>query len=901
MEAKYKLRKLLKHLRSIRGRHTELVTVYVPSGYSINEIINQLKQEQGTADNIKSKQVRKNVTTALEKITRHLQLYKRTPENGLAIFCGNVSEKEGVPDIELKAIEPPEPIKVKLYWCDQIFRLEPLEELIKEKEVYGLICMDKSEADIAVLRGKKIQPVTHMESIVPGKTRAGGQCLLEDTLIQLSNGEIVEIKDVHNPMTVKSMGLDKFSLKDSPILNKWDVNKYSLYKITTKYPRIEICASKDHVFFVWGNKIIKKASEELSVNDYLLIPEKVDVSSETQYLNSIMYYNSYCISKQGAELIKKLRTEKKLLQRQLAKNIGVTQTAISTIELCKRNIKKTFLKKLCKALNIDLSLFITKYCKPCSKITLPSVLDENTAQILGYFAGDGSREKERISLYEKDKRTIIYYEKLIKKKFGANTNLRFRNKKNYYVLRIYGKAIVNLIKNEFPEIVNAANTEVPKKILKSKNSILASFLKGLFDADGYVSLYRGMGLGINNKKFANQIQLSLLRFGILSSLYEYDNRRNPYSKKHRFTISITEKTSLNLFSKLIGFNVPYKREKLEKLIKNKTGKSSTRQIVISGKNIRKIIEEYGLNTANFPKVTNFFRNQRMMSKHVFENSILKELKPYPELYNKLKSILSYNLIPVKINKIEKIRKSVNMTDISVKNQNFIANGLIVHNSSQRFSRVREGLKNDWFKQVGEIVNKTFGGGGKEVRGIILGGPGPIKEEFLKGDYIQTDIKKKIIGIVDTSYTGEFGLHETVERGKDMIKESEIIKEKKIVQDFLSELQKGGLVVYGMKETLRALRSGAVSTLLLSEDLEREEITYECACGEGRTTVKKGETITCKKCGQRVKVIDRKELIDVLEEECEKFGTKLELISDDTREGKQFKQLGGIGGMLRYLV
>lgn len=397
MEAKYKLRKLLKHLRSIRGRHTELVTVYVPSGYSINEIINQLKQEQGTADNIKSKQVRKNVTTALEKITRHLQLYKRTPENGLAIFCGNVSEKEGVPDIELKAIEPPEPIKVKLYWCDQIFRLEPLEELIKEKEVYGLICMDKSEADIAVLRGKKIQPVTHMESIVPGKTRAGGQ------------------------------------------------------------------------------------------------------------------------------------------------------------------------------------------------------------------------------------------------------------------------------------------------------------------------------------------------------------------------------------------------------------------------------------------------------------------------------------------------------------------------SAMRFSRVREGLKNDWFKQVGEIVNKTFGGGEKEVRGIILSGPGPIKEEFLKGDYVQTDIKKKIIGIVDTSYTGEFGLHETVERGKDMIKESEIIKEKKIVQDFLSELQKGGLVVYGMKETLRALRSGAVSTLLLSEDLEREEITYECACGEGRTTVKKGETITCKKCGQRVKVIDRKELIDVLEEECEKFGTKLELISDDTREGKQFKQLGGIGGMLRYLV
>jgi len=91
----------------------------LPSGYSLHEVSNQLKQEQSTAANIKSKPVRKNVMTALEKIMRHLQLYKRTPEHGLALFCGNVSEKEGWPDIELWAIEPPEKIKVKLYWCDQ--------------------------------------------------------------------------------------------------------------------------------------------------------------------------------------------------------------------------------------------------------------------------------------------------------------------------------------------------------------------------------------------------------------------------------------------------------------------------------------------------------------------------------------------------------------------------------------------------------------------------------------------------------------------------------------------------------------------------------------------------------------------------------------------------------------
>ncbi len=175
IKSRYRLKKIIKTLQAIKGRHTELVTVYVPVGYSLHEIAGQLRQEQSTAENIKSKPVRKNVVTALEKIVRHLQLYKQTPEHGLAIFCGNVSEKEGAVDIELWAIEPPEPVKVKMYWCDQVFVLEPLEEMVAEKEIYGIICMDKSEADIALLRGKKIEGIAHFESIVPGKTRAGGQ------------------------------------------------------------------------------------------------------------------------------------------------------------------------------------------------------------------------------------------------------------------------------------------------------------------------------------------------------------------------------------------------------------------------------------------------------------------------------------------------------------------------------------------------------------------------------------------------------------------------------------------------------------------------------------------------------------------------------------------------------
>ena len=399
IKGRFKLKKLIEHLGSIKGRHTELVSVYVPANYSLHEITGQLRQEEGTAENIKSKSVRKNVTSSLDKIIRHLQLYRSTPLNGLAVFAGNVSEKEGEALIELVAIEPPEPVKVRMYWCDQKFVLDPLAEMIEEKEVYGLITIDRSEADIGLLVGKKIEPLVHMESIVPGKTRAGGQ------------------------------------------------------------------------------------------------------------------------------------------------------------------------------------------------------------------------------------------------------------------------------------------------------------------------------------------------------------------------------------------------------------------------------------------------------------------------------------------------------------------------SSARFSRVREGLMNDWFKKFAEAVNKVFHDH-KETIGVIVGGPGPVKELFLKEDYLHDIVKKKILGTVDTSYTGEYGLHETLERGKDLIKEASVLKEKKILQRFLEELQKPhGMAVYGFENVVKATEQGASDIIIVSEKLALEEVEYQCDCGIKKKFVnlfEKNKQV-CETCKKQMKIFGEKDLLVAMEELANNYGTKLEVVSADTREGQQFYELGGVAALLRYNI
>lgn len=172
---KRELKNLIGNLKKIRGRHTELVSVYIPAGYNLIKIINHLSEEQHTASNIKDKRTRQNVQDSLERIIRHLRLFKQTPANGLAVFAGNISSKESQVNIEVFSIEPPEPLNIRIYRCDQTFVVDILEDMLEEKETYGLIVIDRRDGSIGLLKGKNITELTSFTSDVPGKTTKGGQ------------------------------------------------------------------------------------------------------------------------------------------------------------------------------------------------------------------------------------------------------------------------------------------------------------------------------------------------------------------------------------------------------------------------------------------------------------------------------------------------------------------------------------------------------------------------------------------------------------------------------------------------------------------------------------------------------------------------------------------------------
>lgn len=175
MKKEYSLLKEVKRLKSVKGSGTQLVSVYIPAGYQLNEVISRLRNEYSTSSNIKSKQTRTNVLGAIDKILQYLKLYRETPKNGLAVFAGNVSNDPSKTEIELFSMEPPEPLKVNIYRCDSSFVLDPIEAMVETKDMYVMVVMDGREATIATLKGSHIQVVKKVHSMAHAKIKKGGQ------------------------------------------------------------------------------------------------------------------------------------------------------------------------------------------------------------------------------------------------------------------------------------------------------------------------------------------------------------------------------------------------------------------------------------------------------------------------------------------------------------------------------------------------------------------------------------------------------------------------------------------------------------------------------------------------------------------------------------------------------
>ena len=904
----FEFKKQVEALKKYRGRGTELISVYITPGYQISDVTSKLKDEYGQAANIKSKSTQKNVQAALERIMHHLKSYDRTPENGVAVFAGNVSEKEGKIDYQLFSVEPPVPLGVQFYRCESTFVLEPLEELMDHACFYGLVVLDGKDATVATLKGKQTRVIKKLHSTAHQKVHKGGQCIHESELVCLGDGRITQIKNVLEGDSLSSLDFEKLKTKNSVCDAVMLRESKEALLLKTKNPICELNVTPEHAFFVvTENGFEEKQAVDLREGDYLLIASKIPAPTREVPTDAILPKGTPVVSKEGRKKLVEARRERGLLQREVAAASGFDQGSISELERGAANFGQNRLDKLLDYYGFDANKFEGKFIEREQLVCFPSTVTAELAQVTGYFLGDGCFDGNRLRFYEGDPQVAGHYANLIERLFGASTRTKKRKSGwgECIELTAYNKWLVQLFKETFPELIEKS---VPERVATSPNEVTAGFLRGLFDAEGSASSGR-VSLAMANEKAVKTAWLLLRRFEIIASFAPKKSEN-----KQQYYLDISDKASLEKFSARIGFASKKKQEKLQEIILEKSDTNYRDQAAINGLLVKKLARAIGLKNSDFKGMPSFLNGKRNLSRKLFKERVLPAFKKKAvalaekedafawkaaEITRALETIADAQVVPAKLVKKERCPSNGVYYDLSLpKTRNFIVNGIVVHNSAARYDRLHTEGVEYYYKRIGDAMNAFVGL--KNFKGVIVGGPGPAKHDFVKMNPFNYQLN--VLGVVDTGYTDEYGIRETIDKASELMADQETVKEKQVLDEFLKRVSKGGLAAYGYNDIHKAIESGQAEKLLVTEGLEMWQIKQKCgACGKERVKIdsKPGSVEPCE-CGGKWQVVEEHDLINDLIGKAEENAIEIEFVSRETGDGNQFYGMfNGLGAFLRY--
>jgi peptide chain release factor subunit 1 len=231
-------------------------------------------------------------------------------------------------------------------------------------------------------------------------------------------------------------------------------------------------------------------------------------------------------------------------------------------------------------------------------------------------------------------------------------------------------------------------------------------------------------------------------------------------------------------------------------------------------------------------------------------------------------------------------------------------------SQRRFERERDSEITYYFHRVAEHATKAFLENHK-VTALIVGGPGPTKEDFSKGDYLHYELKNMLLGIVDTQSAGREGVREALDRSSETLKNICAPEEKSTVQRLLADMGKqDGLAICGLDSVLNALKKGIAEVVLVTDSTDMIEIVVMCKrCELSRAKIvdkaKKVQTVQemisspCEKCNAVEYEVEEKDIIDVLEDVASQTDARVEVISTESEEKAKLTALGGFAALLRY--
>merc|ERR1712038_1077525 len=138
-------------------------------------------------------------------------------------------------------------------------------------------------------------------------------------------------------------------------------------------------------------------------------------------------------------------------------------------------------------------------------------------------------------------------------------------------------------------------------------------------------------------------------------------------------------------------------------------------------------------------------------------------------------------------------------------------------------------RHNFVRRVGELCTQLFlTNDAPNVTGLVVAGAAEFKEELTRSDLFDTRLERVLIRpLLDVSYGGENGFNQAIELAAESLKNVKFIQEKRLITSFLDEVaQDTGKYCFGIKDTISGLEMGAVSTLIVWENLELKRIVIK---------------------------------------------------------------------------
>lgn len=337
-------------------------------------------------------------------------------------------------------------------------------------------------------------------------------------------------------------------------------------------------------------------------------------------------------------------------------------------------------------------------------------LTESLSYLLGVWDGDGCYRRAKIAFTGNRK------EKTIRQKIQTSFREVFGEELLSYDFKSRPGSFdeVSLANPTrtfwFESVAGPRGEKVPEVIWKSPCNLVSSYLKGLFDTDGWVNNRGIVGLKMKNEGFLREVQLLLTNLGIDSKLEFHATTLKKTGKTYPgWTLRIRGSKSKRLFQKRVGFSELHKQNMLESTF---VESSKDKRVYPVGRLFASLASEYTpyamITSGRIPRSHYNAVNKATKDGLVSRGAILTLLKIMEEdgiqdvRANLLKEVLSRKL--TRVVKISKHIRDDHVFDIQVDGDHEFQSGPFLSHNCERSADI---LTTSWIDDDLRKINRAL--------------------------------------------------------------------------------------------------------------------------------------------------------------------------------------------------